>query len=365
LIYNGIVNIYKLLIEWSSLVMKNIKKKLAIILSMLCVVGTTGCNLDDINIEARTITDSNGEHTISIEFIPSVVGNEFWDTAVNGAKDAEYELGINVIVDAPATESDVEGQINIIENAIANNVDAIVLSPLDGTALIDVLTKATEAGIEIITINSSVDYDDILSMVSTRNDEAAELGANEMANLIDYSGDIMVMSFTASATDDNTAGKQRLQGFVDNITTSESTSNINIKDILYCSNDRDTAKQLALEYLDKNPKIKGIYATNQIAAEGVCDAIAEKGLQGQIVVVGWDSSEDEISYIENGVLNVTLVQNPYLFGYLGVRNATKAVEGEIIDDNINTGIKPVELANLQDNDVQVLLNPPEPIQANN
>jgi ribose transport system substrate-binding protein len=95
----------------------------------------------------------------------------------------------------------------------------------------------------------------------------------------------------------------------------------------------------------------------------VCDAISESGLQGQIAIVGWDSSDDEISYIENGVLNVTLVQNPYLFGYLGVRNATKSVEGEIIDEDINTGIKPVKSSNLQDNDVQVLLNPPEPIQA--
>jgi ribose transport system substrate-binding protein len=201
-------------------------------------------------------------------------------------------------------------------------------------------------------------------MVSTRNDEAAELGANEMASLINASGDIMIMSFTASATDENVAGSQRLNGFVDNITNNEANSKINIKDILYCGNDRETAKSLTLDYVKKNPNIKGIYATNQIAAEGVCDAIAEAGLQGQIAIVGWDSSDDEIAYIEDGVLNVTLVQNPYLFGYLGVRNATKSVEGEIIDEDINTGIKPVKLSNLQDNDVQVLLNPPEPIQAN-
>lgn len=342
--------------------MKNIKKKIAIILSMLCVIGTTSCTSDDINISARTVDNGNGEHTISIELIPSVLSNDFWQTVANGAKDAEYELGINLIVEAPETESDVEGQISIIENAIANNVDAIVLSPLDGNALIDVLTKANDAGIKIITINSSVDYEGILSIVSTRNDEAAELGANEMLNLIDSSGDIMIMSFTTGATDDNTAGNQRLEGFVDNITSNENSSSVNIDDILYCSNDRDTAKQLTLDYINKNPNVKGIYATNQIAAEGVCDAITESGLQGKIAIVGWDSSDDEVAYVENGTLNVTLVQNPYLFGYLGVRNATKAVEGEIIDADINTGIKPIKLDNLQDNDVQVLLNPPEPIQ---
>lgn len=333
--------------------MKNIKRKIALVLSVFCMLGTVGCNQqDEIMIQKQDIT---------VELIPSVLGNEFWDTVVSGAKDAEYELGINLIVTATDTETDIDGQIKLINDAVSNGVDAIVISPLDRSAIDDALRNATEAGVKVITINSAVTYTGVVSMVSTENEEAASIGAQNLASLINATGDVMVMSSASSANDDNATVKQREDGFINMIEESEEYKNINIKDILYCNYDVQTAKDLTLDYIEKNPSVKAIYATNQHATEGVCEAIEEKGLNGKISIVGWDSSANEIKFIEDGVLNGTLAQSPYLFGYLGVRNAVKSANGEIIDKNINTGIKYINLANLQNNDVQILLNPPEPM----
>ncbi|MGN1411050.1 MAG: ABC transporter substrate-binding protein [Oscillospiraceae bacterium] len=317
-------------------------KKIALFLTILLSLSSYGCSSNlDFTVPKQDIT---------VEVIVKSEGVEFWDVVIKGAEDAAEELGINVICEATPTEADIDKQIELLQNAINNNIDAIVFGPLD-TNLDDTLQVATSKSIPIITIDSAVNYSEVKSLVGTQNETAGAIGARQMASLLNEKGNVLIV---AHGDDNVSTAKQRKNGFINEI--NENHKDIKILDVLNGQANTETAKSLVLDYLQKNPDIKGIYACNESVALGVCEAIIELN-RNDIKIIGFDSSEAEIKYLEDGVLSGMLVQNPYLFGYLGVRNAYKTINGESIDSFIDTGITYVDITNLNDADVQSILYP--------
>lgn len=321
------------------------KARIGLIIGAILLASLTGCSMNDdtLNIPQQDIT---------IAVLTKSQGVEFWETVNNGAKNAGEELGIQIVCEATETEADIDEQIKQINELINEKVSGIIVAPLDTQALNDVLSKATNSGIPVITIDSTVAYSGVLSEIGTSNISAGEIAARKMADLIGNKGDIVVM---VHGTDSVLTAKQRKQGFVDEIQSD--FQNINIVDQINCEADTANAKQKTIECLTANPNIKGIYATNESVAVGVCQAVEELNLTGQVKIIGFDSSNTEIDFLEQGVLDGMIVQNPYLFGYLAVRNMSKAIDGKSIDSTIDTGITYVNSDNLNDQDVQVILYP--------
>ena len=147
---------------------------------------------------------------------------------------------------------------------------------------------------------------------------------------------------------------QRADGFAEVIQTEEG---VTIVETTYCNADRNTAKAQALELIEKYPDLELIYGVNQTSTLGICDAVAEKGLADKIDVIGIDSSEEEIEFLNTGVLDGFVVQSPYNMGYLGVRNAAKLIDGENVSLTVDTGVTFVNKDNLNNDEIQLLLYP--------
>ena len=107
--------------------------------------------------------------------------------------------------------------------------------------------------------------------------------------------------------------------------------------------------------------IRLIYATNTNTTLGACQAIDKLNLADTVSVVGFNSSEEELAYLKTGVLDATIVQNPYSIGYLGVTYAKKLVDGDKITKNINTGVTLLTAENINDDYIQILLYPDQSI----
>lgn len=107
--------------------------------------------------------------------------------------------------------------------------------------------------------------------------------------------------------------------------------------------------------------IRLIYATNTNTTLGACQAIDKLNLADTVSVVGFNSSEEELAYLKTGVLDATIVQNPYIMGYLGVTYAKKLVDGDKITKNINTGVTLLTAENINDDYIQILLYPDQSI----
>ncbi|MDO4863882.1 MAG: substrate-binding domain-containing protein, partial [Ruminococcus sp.] len=120
---------------------------------------------------------------------------------------------------------------------------------------------------------------------------------------------------------------------------------------------QDAAYEEAKKILTSNNDIKVFYATNTNTTLGVCQAIDELGLADTITVVGFNSDEQELKYIRTGVLDGTIIQNPYNMGYLGVRYGIQAANGEGVAGSLDTGVTWISAKNINDDDIQILLYP--------
>lgn len=125
------------------------------------------------------------------------------------------------------------------------------------------------------------------------------------------------------------------------------------------SNEED-AYNAAKELLNQGAQI--LFATNTYTTIGMCRAVRElenttPGSLKNLTVLGFNSDAQEVDYIKEGVLDGTVIQNPYNMGYIAVRYAMKAINDESINANINTGVTFISNKNLEDADIQLLLNP--------
>ncbi len=120
---------------------------------------------------------------------------------------------------------------------------------------------------------------------------------------------------------------------------------------------RKEAKEKALAMIDQNPDLSILFGTNTNMTLGICDAINERGLAGKIFAVGFNSDDEIISNIKNGVLQGTVVQNPYVMGYVGVKFAASAINGDNVTNHLNTGVSFVNADNMNNDFIKLILDP--------
>lgn len=278
--------------------------------------------------------------------------HQFWKTVEQGAMDAGEEIGAKIVFEAPQNESEIDVQINMMEQAIQERVDAIVLAPLDTEKLNEVIAKATKSGIPVLTFDSDVTEKSRVATIGTSNESAGAIAARNAAELMEGSGQVAIISTIKEAQ----TGIERIKGFVDEMEKNY-PEKIKVVDTAYCGGDPEVAKKQTIEFMKKYPNLKCIYGVNEGSAVGVAAAIKEQGKEGAFTVIGFDSSDEEIAYLEEGVIDGMVVQNPYNMGYLGVYNINRVLEGETIQEKIDTGATYVNLENLEDEDTQWLLYP--------
>lgn len=280
--------------------------------------------------------------------------HEFWKTVEQGARDAGEELDIRITFEAPEDESQIDLQIDMVEQAIENQADAIVLAPLDTERLNHVIDKAVNKGIPVLTFDSDVSTESRVATIGTNNQSAGviAIAARNAAGLINGEGKVAIVSYVEGAQ----TAIERKAGFINEI-EEKYGNRIEVVGISYCEGDPELAKKQALEFIEKYPDLKCIYGPNEGCAVGVVAAIREKHLENRICVIGFDSSDDEIAYLADGAIDGMVVQNPYNMGYLGVRNINKVLDGKDVDEKIDTGATYVDRDNLYDEDTQWLLYP--------
>ncbi len=120
---------------------------------------------------------------------------------------------------------------------------------------------------------------------------------------------------------------------------------------------QEAAYEEAKKLLQENSDISIMYATNTNTTLGVCQAIEELDKANDVIVVGFNSDEQELKYVRTGVLDGTIIQNPYSMGYIGTRYAILASQGDGVAGSVDTGVTWISAKNINDDDIQLLLYP--------
>ncbi len=394
-------------------------------MSLVLTASLTACGSSD-----RKIAGVVAGMDLKVAVIGQSEGIQFWDYVRDGAVQAGEEFGYNVNYVNASAITDVEGQIQLVRDAINDGVNAIVVAPNDQDALNDVLRDALDAGIHVLTIDADVTFGGRESYIGTQNFAGGAMAARQAAQFLTTEKDkaaIIGHSDKASSAQERVEGFRtvlttiinqmnaaKLQAQADmaaahgaNTQTDEGNADENqnagapegagaeqggapegagaqqggapagagaqqggapsaskdipqlnpIASLQYCDGDADIAKQQARELLSENENIKVIYTTNERSTIGVCEAVEELGLSGQVQVIGFNSNSSEINYIKSGTLTGTIIQNPYNMGYLGVFYAGKLAAGESVSKAVDTGVTYVNAENLNNDEIQLMLDP--------
>lgn len=342
---------------------KNFFGIIALCAMITSMVFTTGCGTE--------VNESNGK----IAVLCKAQGVQFWDDVKLGAEDAAEELGYDIVYMAPDNETDIDRQVEDFRNVIADkDVKAIVLAPIDtGNKLNEVIAEADAAGKPVIAIDSDVTSEIKKAYVGSDNISAGNVAGRKAKELLPEKGEVKIAII--GHNESSATAKDRIAGFnasvTDTVSTTEPyvdedgivqmketlTDRIKIVETKYCGGSSDTAREQTKELLNKYPDLSMIYATNENSTTGVCQAIEDLGLKGKVMVVGFNASDTEQSYIKNGILTGTIIQNPYTMGYLGVRYSNTVAGNGYISSNVDTGVLFVTSDNINDDSVQLVMNP--------
>jgi ribose transport system substrate-binding protein len=287
---------------------------------------------------------------LRIALVPKSTSHSFWMTVKAGAEAAAKESGVELIFRGPSKETDVAGQITILEDLTNQKVDAIVMAACNSKALIKPVEKAIRAGIPVVTVDSGIDSDIAASFIATDNILGAHKAAEELARLIGDKGEIGVMPIVSGAA----TSTMRENGFKEQIAKH---ANIRVVSTLFSQCDEAKGMAATEDMLTSNPSIVGIFSACGPGAVGTARVLDQRKLAGKVKLVAFDAFPAEIEALKHGTIQALIVQNPFKMGYEGVKAAIKARHGEAIPKRLDTGVAVVTMRNFNDPDIQKLLFP--------
>ncbi len=312
------------------------------------LIFLTGCGETTNPDGSARSPDADAKYTIAV--VPKGLGHQFWFTVREGAEAAGKEFNTEILWNGPAKETEVAEQINILQDMISRKVDAIVMAACDENALVDTIKNAMEAGIPVVTIDSGVKSDLPISFVATDNTAAAKLAAAEMARLIGNEGEVGQIPFVPGAA----TSEMREHGFNDGL---KDFPNIKLVATIHCNSDMAKAMAAMEDMMTANPNLKGVFCGNEAGAIGAVAALDASGKAGQIKVVAFDASPEQVAALERGAMHALILQDPFRMGHDGVKAAIDHIEGRPVEKRIDTGVVIVTKENLHDPKVQALINP--------
>lgn len=274
-----------------------------------------------------------------IALIVKATDSGFWQKTIEGGEafGADNE-NVNVTVYGPASESDVDEQLAILENVITSVPDAIVIASNAGEGANAAISEAAEKGIPVLTVDTSIPSDDVVAHLATDNVLGGALAAEAMVEEMNEAGIPLEGKVAIVAA---VAGVQTIVdrdgGFIDKM--AEIAPDIEVLTPVYVDNEIEKALTETEQIITREgDDLIGIYADNNHTGDGVGRAIKQAGLQDSVIVVAFDDDQEEIDFLEEGVIKALIIQDPYNMGYAGCEYAVKYINGEEIPAFIDTGV---------------------------
>ena len=275
--------------------------------------------------------------------------HQFWQAVNAGADKAAEEFNVEITFEGPETEAMVDKQVEMVQAALDKKPAALCLAALDTQALLPLLERAQSEGIPVVGFDSGVDSDIPVSTAATDNIAAAAYAADKMAELIGGAGEVAVIVHDQTSR----TGIDRRDGFVNQI--EEKYPDIEIVDIQYGGGDHLKSTDLAKAIIQAHPNLKGFFGANEGSIIGVLNAVKEMGKEGEIVVIGYDSGQQQMDAIRSGVETGAITQDPIGIGYKCVEAAVKALNGEELPETIDTGFHWYDKDNIDSDTIKPLL----------
>ena len=291
----------------------------------------------------------NRTHRTTVAVIPKASADIFWQSVHAGAVKGARANHIDMVWDGPPAETDIAGEMQIMETMINRQVDAIAVAPSDRSAFKIVVERAAAARIPVIIYDSGIDTNQYVTFVATDNYRGGALGADRLGQVLHGRGNVVLIK-TVPGGASTTA---REDGFRHELQSKFPA--MRILDERYGMASIAQSRAVAENMLTAHPDLNGIFCSGEAAGEGAAQALKARG--SQVKLVGFDSSPLLIAELKAGIVDSLVVQDPFGMGETAVVEAVKALRREPVPRRISLPPRLVSLANLAEPAVQAQLFP--------
>ena len=383
------------------------KKLIALLLIMVMVIAATACQAKPEAPKTEEMTEEKTEETMEETteeamdklYIPVMAKgfqHQFWQAVKAGADAAAAEYGVEIYFDGPASETEIDAQVNMVKNEMAKNPKAMALAALSTEAVTEILEECAAKDIPVIGFDSGVPDDKtgaVKATASTNNENAAAIAAEkfgenevivEAMKNADSKKPVIIGCLSQDAVSASITG--RTTGFVNKmaeIAEMYQPGKVSIEghakwekkvadpaiiiEVAVSATTEATAVQTAANsLLGKKPGeaicMPGdiVFGSNEGAVTGFLSAVsdgedlAEGGKYGDIIVAGFDAGAAQKNAVRNGWFYGSVTQDPYQIGYKAVEMAVMAAKGESVSD-VDTGAQWYNAENIDDEMISLLV----------
>ena len=294
------------------------KKLFALLLCLVMMLSVTSCK---VVIEGEEGASKNNSASGSIGLSVSTQNNPFFVTLVEGAEKKAADLGVELSV-ADAGD-DVAKQVADIEDLVSKGISVLIVNPVDSDAVTGAVEAAIAKGVKVISVDRAVNGVEIDCQIASDNVLGAELATQYIVDTLGEGVKVAELQGISGAS----AAIDRGAGF-HNIADSK----LEVVASQVANFDRTEGMTVMENMLQANGDIQAVFAANDEMALGAVEAISGAGKD--ILVMGFDATDDAIAAIKAGRMGGTIAQQPALIGATGVENAVKLMNGETIAKNI-------------------------------
>jgi ribose transport system substrate-binding protein len=329
------------------------------ILVLLMAVAFTGCENKDVPnanqgdqltmkpVEpAGTVPVTPAKQGKKIALVMKTLTNPFFLKMEKGARKAEQELGVELIVKTGASETSVEQQITIISDMTEQKVGAIVIAPADSARLIPSLKKAQDAGIVIVNIDNRLSADIAkntglinVPFISVDNVKGGYLSAQYVSGKIKKPTQAAIIEGIRGARNAEDRKKGALMAFNEN-------PNIKVVAMETANWKIDEGFNVAARIFKDYPEITLVFCANDMMAFGVLQYLEKKEGKEKVLIASYDALDDAMRDIRAGKLQATVDQQAELQGYMGVKTAVRLLNKEEVNPEVIVDVKLVTRENL-------------------
>ncbi|HEX9423078.1 MAG TPA: sugar ABC transporter substrate-binding protein [Pyrinomonadaceae bacterium] len=274
-----------------------------------------------------------------IAFVMKTANNPFFIEMQKGAEEEAKKLGVNLIVQAAEREVDVEKQMQIVENLIQTRIAALCVTPSGSREIVPAINKANSANIPVVIVDTRVDAKalsdskgKIATFIGSDNYEGGKLAGERIAKQLGGKGKVAVLEGIPG----HETGDSRLKGFRDAL---KATPGIEIVASQTANWERDQGFNVFQNILQSHPDVQAVFACSDLMALGALEAIAAAKKTGQIIVIGFDASDEARKAVLSGTMDATVAQSPATMGAMAVENAYHLIKGEPVKEEMVVPIK--------------------------
>ncbi|WP_122816037.1 rhamnose ABC transporter substrate-binding protein [Nocardioides pantholopis] len=289
-------------------------------MSLVASLGLTACGGDDDGGSGG----GGGGDAATITFLPKNLGNPYFETSDAGGKTAVEAFGGTFEEVGPDTATP-DSQVQFINTAAQQGVDALVVSANDPSAICDALNEAREgADVKVVTFDSDTDPE-CRDLYVNQADAAgiAKVQVEMIAEQIGGAGEIAVLSAAANATNQN----EWIELMEEELKTSH--PDIELVDTVYGDDDDQTSFDKTEALLQSHPNLKGIVSPTTVGIAAAARYLSTSQYKGKVALTGLGTPNQMREYVEDGTVTEFALWNPEELGYLAAYAAKALVDGDI------------------------------------